>query len=174
MFGQTSPDILSRFSAYTETRVTSPLALALLSSDDSPAWLADFWLPSSGSESAGNCESLCFINGQWPLTSRYLITRNETITQSQYRLYDMTEPYVAELVHPKMALKKPQPLPPATLGLQHYISSAQLVEENSEETYVNMPHRLIDIIRTRAHTEFCNVGPDQLLPGVLLKRPHSS
>lgn len=31
----------------------------------------------------------------------------------------MTEPYVAELVQPKMALKTPQPEPPLVLGLQH-------------------------------------------------------
>jgi hypothetical protein len=35
---------------------------------------------------------LRFINGQWPLISLYLMTRNKTITQSQYRLYEMTEP----------------------------------------------------------------------------------
>lgn len=40
------------------------------------------------------------------------MSTNAAITATQYRLYEMTEPYVAELVHPKMALKKPQPLPP--------------------------------------------------------------
>jgi hypothetical protein len=44
------------------------------------------------------------------------------MTQIQYRLYEMTEPYVAELVQPKIALKTPQPEPPllSVLGLQHY------------------------------------------------------
>jgi hypothetical protein len=47
------------------------------------------------------------------------MTTNEMMTQSQYKLYEITEPYVAEFVHPKMALKKPQPLPPFMYGLQH-------------------------------------------------------
>ena len=41
------------------------------------------------------------------------------MTAIQYMLYEMTEPYVAELVHPKIALKNPQPPPPFNSGLQH-------------------------------------------------------
>ena len=81
---------------------------------------------------------------------------------------------MAELVHPKMALKKPHPLPPAKFGLQHYTLSARLAEGNPAETYVDMPHRLVNIIRPRAHTELCGIGSDQLLPSVLLKSPHGS
>lgn len=32
----------------------------------------------------------------------------------------MTEPYVAEFVQPRMALKTPHPDPPLVFGLQHY------------------------------------------------------
>lgn len=60
-----------------------------------------------------------FNSGQWPLTSRCLIDTKAMMTASQYKLYEMTEPYVAELVQPRMALKKPQPLPPFSSGLQH-------------------------------------------------------
>jgi hypothetical protein len=81
---------------------------------------------------------------------------------------------VAELVHPKLALKKPQPLPPPKFGLQHYTSSAWSVKRNPAETHVDMPHGLVNIIRPRAHTELRGIGPDQLLPSVLLKSPHGS
>jgi hypothetical protein len=53
---------------------------------------------------------------------------------------------VAELVHPKMALKKPHPLPPSKFGPQHYTWSAWSVEGNPAETYVDMPHGLVNII----------------------------
>ena len=43
---------------------------------------------------------------------------------TQYRLYAMTEPYVAEFSQPKMALKIPQPPPPFISALQHYTESA--------------------------------------------------
>ena len=42
------------------------------------------------------------------------------MTTSQYRLYEMTEPFVAEFCHPKMALNMPQPPPSSIEGLQHY------------------------------------------------------
>jgi hypothetical protein len=35
----------------------------------------------------------------------------------QYTLYEMTDPYVAELVQPRMALKIPHPPPPLSSGL---------------------------------------------------------
>jgi hypothetical protein len=44
---------------------------------------------------------------------------NPAIIASQYTLYEMTDPYVAELFHPKIALKMLQPPPPLRLGLQH-------------------------------------------------------
>jgi len=77
--------------------------------------LADSSCPAS-TEGVG----FSFMKGQWPLTSLCLMTRNPVITNIQYTLYEMTEPYVAELVHPKRALKTPQPLPPLKFGLQHY------------------------------------------------------
>lgn len=42
------------------------------------------------------------------------------MTTIQYTLYEMTDPYVAELVQPKMAFRMPQPLPPLNSGLQHW------------------------------------------------------
>jgi len=49
------------------------------------------------------------------------MARNPRMTTSQYRLYEITEPYVAELVQPRMAWKKPHPPPPFRVGLQHCI-----------------------------------------------------
>jgi hypothetical protein len=59
------------------------------------------------------------VSGQRPSTSRNLNEMKPRITTIQYMLYAMTEPYVAEFVHPKIALKMPQPPPPLRSGLQH-------------------------------------------------------
>jgi hypothetical protein len=45
---------------------------------------------------------------------------NPIMTAIQYRLYEMTDPYVAEFCQPKMALKIPQPPPPLSSGLPNY------------------------------------------------------
>lgn len=45
------------------------------------------------------------------------------MTAIQYTLYEMTDPYVAELFHPNTALKMPQPPAWGTNGEQHYTVS---------------------------------------------------
>jgi hypothetical protein len=73
----------------------------------------------SDSSGDGSTFLLPLNNGQWPLVSWNLRARKPRITAIQYTLYEMTEPYVAELVQPRIALKKPQPPPPFSSGLQH-------------------------------------------------------
>jgi hypothetical protein len=45
------------------------------------------------------------------------MVRKPMITTIQYKLYEITEPYVAEFCHPRMALKIPHPPPPLSSGL---------------------------------------------------------
>jgi hypothetical protein len=59
---------------------------------------------------------LAFMSGQWPVTSLYLMRKKPAMTNTQYRLYEMTVPYVAEFCQPRMALKTPQPPPPPREG----------------------------------------------------------
>ena len=59
-------------------------------------------------------DSNFFINGQWPFFSLYPIARKVTMTVSQYKLYERTEPSVAEFCQPRMALNMPHPAPPLT------------------------------------------------------------
>ena len=40
------------------------------------------------------------------------------MTRTQYKLYERTEPYVAEFVQPNRELKMPQPPPPLISGEQ--------------------------------------------------------
>ena len=63
---------------------------------------------------------MLFMNGRWPVFSLYRISKKPMITTIQYKLYEMTEPYVAEFCHPRIALKIPHPPPPLSSGLPNY------------------------------------------------------
>lgn len=87
------------------------------------------------------------MRGQWPFTSWYLIAANPLATKTQYKLYEMTDPYVAELVQPNMALNTPQPDPPFVRGLQHCgIVSWCLRYAVWMVTHIHMPHALADVV----------------------------
>ena len=47
----------------------------------------------------------------------YRMVRKPIVTTIQYKLYEITEPYVAEFCHPRIALKIPHPPPPLSSGL---------------------------------------------------------
>ena len=90
----------------------------------------------------------------------------------------MTEPYVAELVHPRMALKKPQPPPPLNSGLQHCDGSALYlgaVKGWVEATYIDVPDALIDVVGPGAIAKFSGFATAQgLIPIMHLKAPNSA
>lgn len=85
----------------------------------------------------------------------------------------MTEPYVAEFVHPSTALKIPHPPPPLSSGLQHFreVSIGTSVK-GQRETYVYVPHALVNVIGTRSISKFCGVTADNLVPFLLLEITH--
>lgn len=58
--------------------------------------------------------------GTLPWRSWCRIAMNHIITAAQYRSYPITDPYVAELVQPRTALKMPHPPPPLSSGLQQF------------------------------------------------------
>jgi hypothetical protein len=64
------------------------------------------WLSVSSTALAG---AFAFPKGSLPCVSLNRMRIKPVMTQIQYRLYEMTEPYVAEFVQPRMALKIPQP-----------------------------------------------------------------
>lgn len=87
----------------------------------------------------------------------------------------MTEPYVAEFVQPKTALKMPQPPPPFRSGLQHLQKfSTDTQCSSSHETYVDMPDTFINVIRARAIPELCSVAADDIVPLLLFEIPNCS
>ncbi len=67
-------------------------------------------------EVADRFPPLDFKRGRWPFTSLYRRRRKPVIIAIQYTLYEITEPYVAEFCHPRMALKIPHPPPPLSSG----------------------------------------------------------
>jgi hypothetical protein len=67
--------------------------------------------------------TLPFFSDLLALVSWNLMKMKPAMTTTQYKLYEMTEPYVAEFCQPKIALKIPHPPPPLSFGLQHYHKS---------------------------------------------------
>lgn len=81
--------------------------------------------------------------------SRNFIAMKARMTTSQYKLYEITDPYVAEFCQPNSALKIPHPPPPFSFGLQHYTESVVLGRHWFQLTHIDMPNTLTDIIRSR-------------------------
>jgi hypothetical protein len=84
------------------------------------------------------------------------------MTTIQYRLYEITLPYVAELVQPKSALKTPQPPPPLILALQH--CRRQMGWRRRDGTYVDVPDGLADVVRAGAGADLGEVAADDVVP----------
>ena len=65
---------------------------------------------------------------------------------------------------------------PAVAAVEGRAAALRLVSGSlhmsSQTTYIDVPHRLVDIIRPRAVAELGGVASDELVPGVLLKEPH--
>lgn len=59
------------------------------------------------------------------------------MTATQYRLYEMTEPYVALFCHPKSELKMPQPPEPFSSGEPNYhpVSSCKDMHKGTPLTF---------------------------------------
>jgi hypothetical protein len=97
------------------------------------------------------------------------------MTTTQYRLYDMTEPYVALFCHPNNELKIPQPPSPFSSGEQHChsISIHPIPYSTREKTYINMPNTLPNIITPRSRTRFRCALARQLDPSILLEVPNA-
>jgi hypothetical protein len=101
------------------------------------------------------------------------MVRKPIITMIQYKLYEMTEPYVAEFCHPRMALKIPHPPPPLSPGLPNYPTLERL-KRGRWIAYIDVPDTLVDIVRTSPRSEFCSITSDGLVPGLCLEIPYSS
>lgn len=104
----------------------------------------------------------------------YRMSRKAVMTTIQYKLYEITEPYVAEFCQPRMALKMPHPPPPLSSGLPNYFILGRLYQRGSWIAYVDVPDTLVDIIRSRSGSKFCGITSDYLVPLVCLEVPDSS
>ena len=77
----------------------------------------------------------------------YRIKTKPAMMVSQYRLYEITLPYVAEFCQPRIPLKMPQPPPPLSSGLPNYRPLAGVATHVTVEVaYVYVPHALIDVV----------------------------
>jgi hypothetical protein len=100
------------------------------------------------------------------------MAKNMTMTASQYMLYEITEPYVAEFCHPNKLLKIPHPPPALSSGLPYYLLLAIEILEKSRDTYIDVPYALVNIVRSRPGTRLSSISTNGDIPLLSFKVPH--